>query len=157
MDHHPCCRDLVSSDLHLFGSLGKHLAGKRCTADADVKQAVTPGYRHLIPVSSVPGYRFWRYRVTGIYTSIVTTWGSEVRQLLPMCHVHVVRISFSVLERLLHYFLRFFVYTAGCNTDNAAFSLRSVFVYAALRRYNISLKSITRMISGDAVVSVVQI
>jgi hypothetical protein len=140
MDHHPCCRDLVSSDLHLFGSL----AGKRYTADADVKQAVTPGYRHLIPVSSIPGYRFWRYGVTGIYMSIVTTWASQVRQLLPMCHVHVnVRISFSVLERLLPYFLRFFVCTACCNT---AFSLRSVFVYPALRRYNISPKSITRMI-----------
>jgi len=40
MDHHPCCRDHVYSDLHLFGSQGKHLAGKLFATDADVKQAV---------------------------------------------------------------------------------------------------------------------
>jgi hypothetical protein len=41
MDHHPCCRDRVSSDLYLFGSQGKHLAGKLFATDADMKQAVT--------------------------------------------------------------------------------------------------------------------
>jgi len=42
--------------------------------------------------------------------SKVTTWGSDVCQLLSMCHVHIeIRINFSVLERLLPYFLRFFV------------------------------------------------
>jgi len=39
----PCCvtSQLAHSDLHLFGSLKKHLAGKGFATDADVKQAVT--------------------------------------------------------------------------------------------------------------------
>jgi hypothetical protein len=74
MDNHPCCRDLVSSDLHLLGSLGKHLVCKLFAADADVKQAVT-----------------W---LQTLDTSFFYT---------------EVRINFSVLERLLSYFLKFFV------------------------------------------------
>jgi len=38
-----------SSDIHLFGHLNKHLAGKQFATDANVKQAVT-SYRHIIPV-----------------------------------------------------------------------------------------------------------
>ena len=36
-----CSFALAPNDLHLFGPLTKHLAGKRFPTDADVKQAVT--------------------------------------------------------------------------------------------------------------------
>jgi len=37
----PCSFALAPSDLHLFGTLKKHLAGKLFPTDTDVKQAVT--------------------------------------------------------------------------------------------------------------------
>jgi hypothetical protein len=41
MGHAVYSLDLTSSDLHVFGPLKKHSAGKQYAADTDVTQAVT--------------------------------------------------------------------------------------------------------------------
>ena len=40
LDRPSCSPDFATSDYHLFGLLTKHLIGKQCATDADVKQAV---------------------------------------------------------------------------------------------------------------------
>jgi hypothetical protein len=40
LDHPPYSPDLAPSDFHLFGSLKKHLGGRRFATDGEVQQAV---------------------------------------------------------------------------------------------------------------------
>jgi hypothetical protein len=48
---------LMHFDLHLFGSLKKHLPDKQLAADSDVKQVVSSCYRQLKSVCSMQGYK----------------------------------------------------------------------------------------------------
>jgi hypothetical protein len=52
MDHPLESPDLVPSDFHFFRPLRKQLAGKQFVKDADMQQAVTPGYdiSHKFPL-----------------------------------------------------------------------------------------------------------
>jgi hypothetical protein len=47
IDQPPFNPDFMPSDSGLFGPHNKNLAGKKFVTDADVKQVVTSGYRHL--------------------------------------------------------------------------------------------------------------
>lgn len=94
------------NDFQLFGYLKKHLPGTLFATDADVKQGVTAGYRHLTPISCTPD-NSWCCGGTNACTSVLPTWRSYLYYLLSMSHVYSeVRIKSLVSECLLDYFFK---------------------------------------------------
>jgi hypothetical protein len=98
--------DLASSYFHLFGPLQKHLAGKRFATDASRNRMSPSGYRHLTPISSMPGCKPCHNGTNG-WMSLVSMWISDDYHTLPMCHVYTeVWTNFLASKCLLPYFLK---------------------------------------------------
>ena len=93
---------LMHCDLHLFGSLKKHLPDMQLAADTDVKQAVISCYRHLKSICSLQGYKPRCHGETNVALAVVTTWRSD-SHLCPMHMLKVEQISWH-WKCLLPYF-----------------------------------------------------
>jgi hypothetical protein len=95
-----------SSDIHLFGHLNKHLAGKQFATDANVKQAVT-SYRHIIPVffyaEIQPSVLRWN-KFLSVSDDCREVWCVQPASKLPS--LRQSRIKFSLAEFLLLWFLK---------------------------------------------------
>jgi hypothetical protein len=66
---------LMQCDLHLFGSLKKHLPDKQLAADTDIRQAGSSCYRHLKPTCSMQRYKPRCNGETNVALAVVTIWG----------------------------------------------------------------------------------
>jgi hypothetical protein len=64
---------LMHCDLHLFGSLKKHLPDKQLAADTDIKQAGRSCYRHVKSICSMQGYKPRCQSETNVALAVVTT------------------------------------------------------------------------------------